>query len=453
MSREDIVTWVVENFELGDVRRSRCLGELVWSLMCCGVLTFAAIGRAMGGAATPASKISRAFNFFHNPHVDVSAIQAGLVQRLAGLASCVMKTLGKVLVVAMDWHTYDNGEISGLRISLMTGSRALPLLWYEFRTDGLKKRKARIEQQAIEDLLRLCPAGCRWLVLMDSGFRSPQLLARLKEAGYFVARTNTAITFHPGSGCWSKVGNLPVKVGQALECGWVHLGKDNPLVLRLIAARLYNIKPPKPGRRSYPRRCKQTMPGFCAVITNLPLEEVSTQAVLRLYGRRFEIEHSFRDIKNASLGLDMEHVHLLEPATYSRFMAVVALTETFLWLVGSEAEDKKLHLDLTPSRPRDGRRVLSLVNVGRLCLCLIKLPVQTLLSRHVSRAQSRLLLVVGRHWKDAVETLYLVGIEACPDHVPELSRRCSERAKKNHPPCGSSQPMFRRSSIELPLAA
>lgn len=453
MKREMIVAWVVENVELGDRRRSRCLGEMVWGLMSCGVVTFAAIGRAMGGVATAASKITRAFNFCHNPLVDVSGVQAALVQKVAARASWSLGKLGQVLVVAMDWHTYDNGAIQGLRVSLMTGSRALPLLWYEFKADGLKKRMARIEQDAIRDLLRLCPEGCRWLVLMDSGFRSPQLLALLKEAGYFVARTNTTITFHSGNNCWSKVGSLPVRVGQALECGWVHLSKENPLKLRLIAARLYNVKPPKPGRRSSPRRCKQTMPGFCAVVTNLPPHECSSQAVLRLYGRRFEIEHSFRDIKNATLGLDMEHVHLMDVTTYARLMAVVAVTETLLWLIGSEAEENGLHRELTPSRPRDGRRVLSLVNVGRLCVSRVALSVEALISKHLPGAQKRLLISIGRRWKDATEVLILKGIARDQADLDELSRRCAARAKKNHPPCDSRQPEFSSLADALPLAA
>lgn len=333
----------------------------------------------------------------------------------------------------------------------MTGSRALPLLFYEFRADGLKKRMSRIEQDAIRDLLRFCPSGCKWLVLMDSGFRSPTLLALLKEAGFFVARTNTGIKFHAGDGCWRKVGSLPVKVGQALECGWAHISKDNPLSLRLIAARLYNIKPPKPGRRSSHRRCRQTMPGFCAVVTNLPTEECSSQVVLRLYGRRFEIEHSFRDIKNATMGLDMEHVHLDDPATYSRLMAVVAVTEVLLWLLGSEAEENGWHRELTPCRPRDGRRVLSLVNVGRLCLFRINSSVEDLLSKHMAQVQQRLLIVIGRRWKDATEILHLEGAARCPGELPELSRRCV--AKRQHPPCSSRQPTFRSVSEPVSLAA
>lgn len=453
MNCKEIVAWTEANIELGDRRRSRCLGELVWGLLCSGAVNFAAIGRAMIGAATSASKIKRVFNFCHNPLVDVSAVRAALVQQVASRAAWMLGKLGQVLVVALDWHTYDNGAIHGLRVSLMTGSRALPLLWYEFKADGLKKRMTRIELDAIRELQLLCPAGCKWLVLMDSGFRSPQLLALLKEVGFFVARTNTAINFHPGNGCWAKVGHLPVRIGQALECGWVHLGKENPLDLRLIAARLYNIKPPKPGRRSYPRRCKQTMPGFCAVITNLPVEECSTQAVLRLYGRRFEIEHSFRDIKNATLGLDMEHVHLVDTATYSRLMAVVAVTEMLLWVIGSEAEAIGLHRELTPSQPRDGRRVLSLVNVGRLCLFRIESPVEALLSKHLAETQQRLLVTIGRRWKDATEILQLVGTAPTAGELSPLGRHCADRAKKNHPPCISRKLTFRPMTKPLLLAA
>ena len=106
-----ILAWVVENFHLGDVRRSRALAEMTWGLMRANVVSFAAIGRAMEGSASAASCISRVFRFCHNGAVDPRAVQAALVNLLVG--RCVSTTGGvsQLATVSIDWHAYDNGAI------------------------------------------------------------------------------------------------------------------------------------------------------------------------------------------------------------------------------------------------------------------------------------------------------------------------------------------------------
>ena len=290
MKYEEIIAWTVANFQLGDRRRSQALGEMVFGLMQAGVVAFAAIGRKMAGLAHEASNITRVYRFCHNSHVTVSAIQQTLIQLLVSRAAFIIEGLGRVAVVAIDWHSYDNGEVSGLRVSLITGSRALPLLWYEFKTSELKKRMTEIELQVLRDLIRYRPTGVTWLTLLDAGFKSPELLDLLEEAGYYVVRSSSKVVIHSGHSCWTNIGKLPVAVGQIVEFGWLYWNRKNPRRVRLVAARLYDIRPPRPGRRTRQAgRGKNTNPGLCPVVTNLPLEAISSVAVIRLFARRFEI--------------------------------------------------------------------------------------------------------------------------------------------------------------------
>lgn len=436
MDRGSIVTWVVESFQLGDRRRSKALGEMAWGLIKAGTVSFAAIGRALAGASTAASCITRVFKFCHNSLIDVPVVQWALIQALVGKALTTLGGIPNLAVVAVDWHAYDNGDISGLRISLMTGTRALPLLWYEVRSNELGGRKSQIEQQAIRDLIRCRPPGVTWLILLDAGFRSPDLIRLLDQAGYYVVRSGAGTLVHSGSSCWKRIGDLPVEVGQLVELGWVHWSQQNPLIVRLVIGRLYDIKPPKPGRRHRPSgRYKYTKPGLCAVVTNLPMELFSALTVIRLYARRFEIEHSFRDIKNSSLGMDMEHVHLLDTNTYSRLMCIVAVAEALLWLAGSEAEARRLHLELTPSRPRNGRRVLSLRSVGRLCVDQIAPPIGHLIREHLGRAIRGILNVVGRTWRDARDERTLRALVRSAKDILELNGDCNRKGKGRRRPC------------------
>jgi len=435
-----ILAWVVENFQLGDVRRSRALGEMAWGLMKAGVVGFAAIGRAMDGSASAASCISRVFRFCHNKSIDPRRVQAALVNLLVGRCVASVGRFADIATVAIDWHAYDNGDIYGLRVSLVTGSRALPLLWYEVEKADLKGQQSAMEFNAITDLITYRPPGVTWLILLDAGFgRSADLVSLLGDVGYFVVRQPVSVLVHTNIDCWTTTGNLPVGLGQVVDFGWVHWSFKSPSKLRVVAARLYEGKRPRRGRRlgQYRHVSMATQPGLCTVATNLPVKDFSAMSVIRIYARRFEIEHSFRDIKNATLGMDMEHVHLMKASTYSRLMCIVAIAEALLWLNGAQAEAKKLHLQLTPSRPRSGRRVLSLRNLGHLCLGIIpgSTPINRLLTRYLRPAIQKAPDVIGNMWMDAKDKRELKELARSPDELSDLPQACSSRKKGRRNRC------------------
>lgn len=429
MELDRIVAWVVENFQLGDVRRCRALGAMVWGLMRAGVVSFAAIGRCMPGTATAASCITRVFRFCHNPGIDPKAVQAALVNLLVGRTVGHRRGLAQLAMVSVDWHSYDNGEISALRVSLVTGSRALPLLWYEVRTAELKGKQTAIEHQALRELILYRPPGITWLVLMDSGFHSAELITLLEEAGYYAVRQAVRMLVHSSSCCWTRIGDLPVKLGQVVDFGWVHWTAADPRQLRIVAARLYHGKRPRRGRRSSVRHYKYTQPGLCVVATNLSGEDYTAVAVIRIYARRFEIEHNFRDLKNATLGMDMEHVHLVETSTYSRLMCIVSVAEALLWLTGAAAESQDMHLRYTPSRPRNHRRVLSLRRLGRLCLGLIRVSIDVLIRTHLRKAIIVSPSVIGQSWRDATDSRELRDLAMTKEELGPVPRVCRWRMK------------------------
>jgi hypothetical protein len=228
-----------------------------------------------------------------------------------------------------------------------------------------------------------------------------------------------------------------VAVGQIVEFGWGHLSRQNPLLVRLVGARISDVQPPKPGRRrsTTHHHHKSTKPGLCIVATNLPMELVPALVVIRLYSRRFEIEHNFRDVKNASFGMDMEHVHLQETGTYERLLCIVAVAEALLWLAGAEAETQDLQRRFTPSQPRDGRRVLSLRRVGHLCLKDITAPICRLINQHLRRAVAGVINAVGRTWKDGHDHRRFKSVILRRSGLRELARGCNTKRRLPPRPC------------------
>jgi len=425
---EYVLDWVLDKIELGDVRRSRALAEISWGLVLAGRLSFTDIAAAMLGKATAASKHKRVFRFVNNANVDPADIQRAVSKAVLHEALRRNKALGPITVpVAIDWHTYDNGEICGLRISLITGSRALPLTWYETRLTELKGVQTKMEAQAIQDLAALRPPHVNWLFLLDCGFHAPEVLDALNVAGFFIVRSQVNPLVHPQSSCWLSVRDLPVQISDLVEFGWLTWSSKSPRAVRIVAARM----PPaqQRSRRSYPRKSKQTQPGFCPLLTNLPEEEASALEVLQIYARRFEIEHSFRDIKSVTLGLGMEYLHLKNVETYSRVMGVVAIAELVLWLCGAEAERLGLTKKYTSSRPKNGRRVLSLVSLGRLAIGDVRVPIGTLIRRQLVKAILSAARTISSTWRQPTRSRRLHGLAGTKEELRRLRRSCRRRSK------------------------
>lgn len=399
MKQPRIVAWTEENFKLGDRRRSRALGEMAWGLIKGGVAGMTAIGRCMVGPATEASKTARVWNFCHNKLFDPKLFQEALFRLLVFLPGAG-KVVGavKLVLLSIDWHHFNNGEQSSLRVSLMVGSRAIPLLWRDVKTSELKGRQRAIEDEVIDALIRLQPFGFVWVLLLDAGFRCSKRIRRMKDSFYYIQRTNCRDLVHSEVFCWTEPRNLGVQSGQVVDFGWVEWCRSDPVRVRLVATYVKVPEAAKRKRRRIRRKASKRRDEGWYLLTNLQAELFDALQVVIYYSRRFECEHNFRDIKNATYGMDMEHVHLKAAETYERLMCIVALASTFLWLFGSEAEMQGWAAQLSPSRPKNLRRVLSLVNVGKLRASWVRRSIPSLIRRHLVPATEKVHSHTGPTW-------------------------------------------------------
>jgi hypothetical protein len=432
---DQIVPWIRASFQLDDSRLVDGFSEMVWGAMHAHRISFADIGRNMAGSAKPASNITRVYNWCRNPRVDPIRLQESLARHVF---ATIEGTLAgqRIIPLAMDWHSYNNGTESSLRISLMTGSRAIPLLWHEVATSDLSGKQTAIEVGLVQRLLKLRPPDAKFMVVLDAGFRDHRLFELLAAEDYFIVRCPASACLHTPECCWGKAGELPVKVNQVVEFGWMHWNAEHPSKTRVVGSRITDKRSERHGRRHQPAaHDKRTKPGLCVISTNLPTELADAVKAIRIYSRRFEIEHSFRDSKNATLGLDMDHTDLSDSTRYSRLMCIVAVAMLMSWLIGAEAEAKGLHLDLSPSRPRDAHRVLSLVRVGRWCIQSVEVPIERLMARHLPRAAKAALKVIGLTWRDPKKRLRATNRARSEREVRPIPEGCRKRSKGKWHPC------------------
>ena len=87
--------------------------------------------------------------------------------------------------------------------------------------------------------------------------------------------------------------------------------------------------------------------------------DLNSTKVVKLYGRRFTIEETFRDVKDPRFGLGLSATHTKSCARRDRLLLLAAMAEALLTLLGAAGEaaglDRMLKAN-TSKRPSSGRR-------------------------------------------------------------------------------------------------
>ena len=85
-------------------------------------------------------------------------------------------------------------------------------------------------------------------------------------------------------------------------------------------------------------------------------------AIVKLYGRRFTIEETFRDTKNLRFGLGLSATHIGTPARRDRLLLIAAIAQALLTLLGAAGE--ACGMDRMLKTNTRAKRQLSLFNQG-----------------------------------------------------------------------------------------
>ncbi len=83
-------------------------------------------------------------------------------------------------------------------------------------------------------------------------------------------------------------------------------------------------------------------------------KDLSASQVVKLYGKRFSIEETFRDTKDLRFGLGVSATHIKDPQRRDRLLLLVAFATALLTLLGAAAEsiglDRKLKANTSTKR-------------------------------------------------------------------------------------------------------
>lgn len=250
----------------------------------------------------------------------------------------------KELVVALDWTEFDADEHATLAAYLISNhGRATPLIWMTVSKTTLKNQRNAHEYRLIERLHECLAHEVSITLLADRGFGDQKLYRFLQTLGWdFVIRFRGAIQVEDADGTRQAAHAWIPASGRATMIKGARVTRTRAEVPAVVVV-----------------RAKAMKEAWCLATS---LRDRKPAEVVKLYGRRFTIEETFRDQKNFRFGMGLSATHIGSPDRRDRLLLLAAIAQVLLTLLGAAGE--KCGLDRGMKSNTSKRRQLSLLNQG-----------------------------------------------------------------------------------------
>jgi hypothetical protein len=227
----------------------------------------------------------------------------------------------KEIVAALDWTEFDADGHSTLMLSQITShGRGTPLIWTTVSKADLKDRRNFHEDAVLKKLKDTLPSGVRATILADRGFCDSNLYVSLQEDlgfDYVIRfRENIHVTNEKGE----------TKAGFE----WI---PNNGRLRTLKNATVTGKKTPVPVVVFLQRQ--EMKEAWCLVSSR---SDLSSEALVTWYGKRWGIESSFKDIKDYKCGMGMKKIHTASTQRRDRLFLISALAIALLTLLGAAGD-------------------------------------------------------------------------------------------------------------------
>jgi hypothetical protein len=248
------------------------------------------------------------------------------------------------VLVALDWTDFEPDDHVTCAAHVVTShGRATPLVWKTVPKSQLRDRRNLVEDEVIEHLHECVPPHVRITVLADRAFGDRARYEHLTQLGWdYVIRFRECILVHHGE---------ETKPAAA----WVPAGGR---ARRLDAAKVTGAESAVGAVVCV--KAKRMKEAWC-LATNRP---DSAAEIIKLYGRRFTIEETFRDQKDLRFGLGLAATHIRDCGRRDRLLFLSAIAHALLTLLGAASE--ALGYDRMLKANTSKRRTHSLFTQGAL---------------------------------------------------------------------------------------
>src|SRR5882672_3563757 len=338
---KDVAEFVRGMFEEDmHARRVASLADATTGAIRAGTLAIHSIGHGLASARGLNSKhsIKQVDRLLSNAGVDPWDLLAQWVPFVVG---------GRPeMVVAMDWTDFDGDDQSTIAIHTITShGRATPLVWLTVPKGAIKGWRNFYEYLVLERLKEITPNGTRVTVLADRGFGDHKLYEKCRTLGFdFVVRFREGIMVASADGDGRRGKDWVLKTGR-------------PLLLR--GATVTNRKYQLPAVVCV--KAPAMKEAWCLATSH---GDKPASEIVKLYGRRFTIEETFRDTKDLHFGLGLSATRIGDPKRRDRLLLIGALAMALLTLLGAAGEG--LGMDRMLKANTSKKRTHSLFRQGLL---------------------------------------------------------------------------------------
>lgn len=311
-------------------KRVKSLAATLTGALTCARFGIAAIGRSMAlaNALDPKHAIKQVDRLLSNDAIDPWDLAAQWVPFV--LAD------KKDIVVALDWTDFDADDQTTICLHLVeTHRRTTPLIWQTLLKSELKGERNRAEDEVLVRLRDVLPDGVHVTVLADRGFGDAKLYEFLDDLGFdYVIRFRGVITVESAAGVSQHASDWLRPRGRARLLRSARVTGDRVEVGGVVCVHAKDMKDA----------------WFLAASSRT----ATASELIKLYGRRFTIEETFRDIKDPRFGRGLGDLRIKSPARRDRILLVAALAIALLTLLGKASEaagfDRRLRANTSKSR-------------------------------------------------------------------------------------------------------
>jgi hypothetical protein len=273
-----------------------------------------AIGAAYASVANiqPKHGTKQVDRYLSNEGIDVEAL----------LPQWARYVLGKrtEAYIILDWTDFEPDDHTTLYAAVATThGRATPLAWKTYKKSALVDgARTDAECAFIEHLGRAIAPEVSLTVLADRGFGSRAFYELLTLLGwdYVIRFRSSIIVEHKGTVQPAKEWLSPT--GRARKFNGARVTRERYQVGAVVAVK------------------RKGMKDAWYLATNRA--DISAGALIKLYGRRFTIEETFRDQKDIRFGTGLYATHIRSAARRDRLLMLLAIAHALLTLLGAASE-------------------------------------------------------------------------------------------------------------------
>jgi len=300
-------------FEDVHAKRLDSLANAVVGTMQATRVAIHAIGAAYAEVAEikPRNGVKQVDRFLSNRGIAVEAMTEAWARFVLGGR--------REVLLALDWTEFDDDDHATLAIYVVTThGRATPLVWKTVKKSTLAGSRTDIEHAEIERLANAIPPGIAITLLADRGFGDQKLYAALALLGWdFVIRFRGCILVEHEGVAKPAAAWLP-ESGRATKLAGVRVTADRAELGAVVVVHDKRMAEPWHLATS--------------------LRDKAASYIVKLYGRRFTIEETFRDQKDLRFGMGLRATHIRSEARRDRLLMLLAIAQALLTLLGEASE-------------------------------------------------------------------------------------------------------------------